>query len=1169
MLTVVMVLGMLPQPVLAEEMAEDSGFAGKTGGIITVFAPLADEVCSQNVDLGTERDSLLLPDTLAVTAQGYGEGDELMEAQETEIADIAWQSEPEYDPLAVGEYLFTPILPEGWSIQDGVALPQITAVVSASDEAVALLGMELLSSSPETYVFDISEGNIAVATSGAGLLAVTYGAGETAVFNATQEFTIIGSSADYSVTVNSNVNAKIAISGLTMAYPFQISPFATVSLKLIGTNNLNGGLRVPANATLTITAASTGTITAAGSGDAAGIGGGGAEIGGLININGGTVNAISNGNGAGIGGGSAKRGGTININAGTVNVISNGNGAGIGGGHTGAGGFININGGTVSATTGPNNKGAGIGGGNALSGGTIKITGGEVTVTTGSESYGAGIGGGDNGDSGIIQITNGVVHATSNGRGAAIGGGWGKGCNISISGGAVTATSNSYGAGIGAGEQSSAATVSISGGDVTAAANYVGAGIGGGIKGSGGNIAISSGRVTVTTGGASSGAGMGGGYQGGSGNITISGGEVTVNTVASSHGAGIGGGYQSPAGGSININGGIIFATANGNGAGIGGGFQGINGTITINNGNVTAIAGAGSLGAGIGGSWSGEAGTIIINGGTVNATSNGQVAGIGGGNGRPGGIIAINGGTVNATSNSGGAAIGGGTGGDGGTITVTGGAVYATAVSGGAGIGGGTGGAGGTIQIGGGVVHAASNGSGAGIGGGSTGPGGDITISGGFTDVVGSGPTIGAGHSGTAGTITKQNAIVIEKKVGKVYGNAVLRDSVTVFAGRTLTIDSGNSLTLGVGVTLTNNGSIYNSGTVGGSGSLQNNGLIVNGSTFTAAVTGNPIRTVLTGAMVQEIPQQTYTGFAITPIFTVMDGMTPLVLHLDYETAYSNNTNVGTASVTFSGIGLYIYEVGKTFTIIKANPLYTTPAGLSATYGQTLADVSLPAGFSWESPAGTSAGSVGSSNFTVRYTPADTSNYNIVTGIAVTVTVGKARPDFTTPSGLSATYGQVLADVALPGGFSWESPSGTSVGSAGSNSFTITYTPADPSIYNTVTGIPVSITVGKATSTMLFTATHGIQALESATLTATVAGVTGEPLTGSVTFKQGSNTLGSSILINGVANYTWNDVPAGSHNLTAEYGGNDNYNASSTAITVILSAKRRRHSSLFQVYRL
>lgn len=75
-------------------------------------------------------------------------------------------------------------------------------------------------------------------------------------------------------------------------------------------------------------------------------------------------------------------------------------------------------------------------------------------------------------------------------------------------------------------------------------------------------------------------------------------------------------------------------------------------------------------------------------------------------------------------------------------------------------------------------------------------------------------------------------------------------------------------------------------------------------------------------------------------------------------------------------------------FTINKATPKYDAPNGLEAIEGQTLADVKLPKGFTWEQPTTTSVGKPGPNTFTVTYTPADTDNYKTINGIEVKLKV-------------------------------------------------------------------------------------------------------------------------------------------------------------------------------------
>lgn len=172
-------------------------------------------------------------------------------------------------------------------------------------------------------------------------------------------------------------------------------------------------------------------------------------------------------------------------------------------------------------------------------------------------------------------------------------------------------------------------------------------------------------------------------------------------------------------------------------------GYQGTNSDFEL-------PGGAGIGGGGRSGSSDADAGTVTVNDGTVTATAGQNAAGIGGGIGGNGGITIVNGGTVTATgdnssgdggmNNSNGAGIGGGVGGNGGTLTIDGGTVQATGGLFAAGIGGGNSGDGGITTIGDGAHLTATGGmGGAGIGGGPRGAGGTTTIEQG-ADVTASG---------------------------------------------------------------------------------------------------------------------------------------------------------------------------------------------------------------------------------------------------------------------------------------------------------------------------------------------------------------------------------------------------------------------------------------------
>jgi gliding motility-associated-like protein len=78
-----------------------------------------------------------------------------------------------------------------------------------------------------------------------------------------------------------------------------------------------------------------------------------------------------------------------------------------------------------------------------------------------------------------------------------------------------------------------------------------------------------------------------------------------------------------------------------------------------------------------------------------------------------------------------------------------------------------------------------------------------------------------------------------------------------------------------------------------------------------------------LSDATLEEIPAYDRTGSAITPSLNLTYNGTSLVKDTDYTVSFSNNINVGTASVSITGIGDYYGTISSTFSIVEL----TTPS--------------------------------------------------------------------------------------------------------------------------------------------------------------------------------------------------------------------------------------------------
>ena len=134
--------------------------------------------------------------------------------------------------------------------------------------------------------------------------------------------------------------------------------------------------------------------------------------------------------------------------------------------------------------------------------------------------------------------------------------------------------------------------------------------------------------------------------------------------------------------------------------------------------------------------------------------------------------------------------------------------------------------------------------------------------------------------------------------------------------------------------------------------------------------------------------------------------GTLPQGVTVSYS-GYATNAGVHTVTANFKGDSNnyeLIPDMTAKLTINKINPTYTVPTNLVVKYGSTLASVVLPEGFSFNDSLITSVGNAGNNTFIVTYTPSDTTNYNIVDNIEVTILV-KYNYVITATNNQSSTY--------------------------------------------------------------------------------------------------------------------------------------------------------------------
>ena len=120
--------------------------------------------------------------------------------------------------------------------------------------------------------------------------------------------------------------------------------------------------------------------------------------------------------------------------------------------------------------------------------------------------------------------------------------------------------------------------------------------------------------------------------------------------------------------------------------------------------------------------------------------------------------------------------------------------------------------------------------------------------------------------------------------------------------------------------------------------------------------------------------------------------------------------TNVGNYSITVSlkDKDNYEWKDGTTtdlvlnWSITQATPDYTVPTGLTGVIGETLNDVTLPSGFTWNDT--TVVLTAGTNTYKATYTPVDTTNYKTITDIDIEINVKNKFDVITSVNGGNGT---------------------------------------------------------------------------------------------------------------------------------------------------------------------
>jgi Bacterial Ig-like domain (group 3)/FG-GAP-like repeat len=454
--------------------------------------------------------------------------------------------------------------------------------------------------------------------------------------------------------------------------------------------------------------------------------------------------------------------------------------------------------------------------------------------------------------------------------------------------------------------------------------------------------------------------------------------------------------------------------------------------------------------------------------------------------------------------------------------------------------------------------------------------------------------------NSATA-TLTQTVGKVTPTVTVSTSGPSVFGQIVTITASvpngptGTITITSGG-VTLGSGTITSSNGTV----------TITTSTLPVGSDLITATYGGDTNNNSATGTVTQTVtkasPTETLTsslnpsvfGQSVTFTATLPTNVTGTVTFTNGGTAFGTST-VTNGKATFVTSTLpagsdaiaanYSGDTNNgtstaslTQTVNKATPTVTVTTSGPSTYGSPVTvTTTLPIGTTGTvtvTSGGTTLGSgtvnpttgivtvttstlpVGSDPITASY--GGDSNNNPATG-STTQTVTKAAPTVTLTSSTNpSVIGQSVTFIAtLPSGVtgnvtftSGTTALGTSTltnGSAavststlplGSNPITATY---NGDANNSTATASLTQTVNKTgPSVSLTSSVNPSNFNQSVTFTATVASAA----TGTITFLDGTTTLGTGAISNGTASYTTSSLTPGVHPITASYGGDSNYSS-------------------------
>ncbi|MGB8540740.1 MAG: Ig-like domain-containing protein [Candidatus Acidiferrales bacterium] len=321
-----------------------------------------------------------------------------------------------------------------------------------------------------------------------------------------------------------------------------------------------------------------------------------------------------------------------------------------------------------------------------------------------------------------------------------------------------------------------------------------------------------------------------------------------------------------------------------------------------------------------------------------------------------------------------------------------------------------------------------------------------------------------------------------------------------------------------------------------GGSASLTTSSLQVGDDSIMAVYAGDPSFGGSTSKAIQQMVSKAST--------------TTLLISSQNPSNYEQSvTFTATVSPQFAGTPTGTVKFYAGTVVLGSKALVDGSASYSTTKlaaGTDSITAVYEGGNSFESSTSTALSQVVGQSSTTTTLVSSASPTNYMQSVTFTATVAGQFGGMVTGSVVFTDGASTLNTVSLAGGVARYTTTSLAVGThniiatyQGSASFT-----GSPSAVLTQTVNQSS------TTTSLTSSLNPSTAGQSVTFTATVTGQFGGPVTGSVVFTDGATTLRIVGISGTTASYTTSALGAGTHNITATYGGNAGFIGSSQTLT-------------------